>query len=135
MNRTAALILAMTVAAAAAGCVTSRTGNPFEGGGAPRDDTSDSQVFRVRAMNPSFMDVTIYAVNAFSRGQRVRVGRLGTSREEIFDFRMPTATRDVRFELEYFTGPVCVTGSIVLVPGDVVELILPAEPRNEPGCR
>jgi hypothetical protein len=131
MNRLAALILVMTVA----GCATGGTGNPFDGRGSSSGDASQTQVFRVRAMNPSFMDVTIYAVNAFSRGQRVRVGRLGTSQEQEFDFMMSSATRDVRFELEYFTGPTCVTGSIVLVPGDIVELILPAEPRNELGCR
>jgi len=131
MNRLAALILAIAVA----GCAVAGSGNPFDGGGSQRPDDSGTQMFRVQAMNPSFMDVTIYAVNAFSRGQRTRVGRLGTSREAVFEFTMPSATRDVRFELEYFTGPTCVTGSIVLVPGDILELILPAEPRNELGCR
>jgi hypothetical protein len=131
MNRLAALILVMTVA----GCAGTRTGNPFDGASPTGGGTPSTEVFRVQAMNPSFMDVTIYAINSFSRGQRVRVGRLGTSREEVFSFSMPSATRDVRFELEYFTGPTCTTGSIVLVPGDIVELILPAEPRNELGCR
>ena len=131
MNRLAVLVLALAVA----GCVTTRPGNPFEGGGASGGESSRSEVFQVRAMNPSFMDVTIFAVNAFARGQRTRVGRLGTSQEQTFRFSMPSATREIRFELEYFTGPVCITGSIVLVPGDIVELVLPAEPRNELGCR
>ena len=131
MNRLAALLLLTTIA----GCASPRTINPFEGGRSPNSDSISSEVFRVRALNPSFMDVTIYAVNAFSRGQRVRVGRLNSSQEQVFNFSMPSSTRDVRFELEYFTGPTCRTGSIVLVPGDIVELLLPAEPRNELGCR
>lgn len=131
MNRIAPLLLALVVS----GCATGGSGNPFDGGGSPRPDAATTEAFRVRAMNPSFMDVTIYAVNAYTGNQRVRVGRLGSSQERVFDFRMTTATRDVRFELEYFTGPTCITGSIVLVPGDIVELILPGEPRNEPGCR
>ncbi len=131
MNRLAALILAVAVT----GCATARPVNPFAGSRSSGSDEMRTEVFRVRAMNPSFMDVTIFAVNAFSRGQRVRIGRLASSQERTFDFRMPSSARDVRFELEYFTGPLCVTGSIVLVPGDIVELVLPAEPRNERGCR
>jgi len=133
MHRLLALFAALTLTA----CATGGTGNPFTGGtsGGGGDAAATSETFRVRAMNPSFMDVTIFAVNAYTQGQRVRIGRLGSSQERAFDFRMSSATREVRFQLEYFTGPTCVTGIVSLVPGDVVELILPAEPRNELGCR
>lgn len=131
MRRLLVLLLAVTVT----GCATGGTDNPFEGGTSSGDAAATSQTFQVRAMNPSFMDVTIFAVNAYTRGQRVRVGRLGSSQELTLDFRMSSATREVRFQLEYFTGPTCVTGIVSLVPGDIVELILPAEPRNELGCR
>ena len=127
---TLALLLALGACASAGG------GNPFDGGGS-RSSTSieNRQTYRVSAFNPSFTDVTIWVVNAYSRGARVRVGRLGASQEREFEFRVTTATREVRFELEYFTGPVCRTQPIILTEGDVVELILPGEPRNERGCR
>jgi len=109
--------------------------NPFDGSARPQAAPQTRETFSVLAFNPSFYDVTIFVVNAYSRGARVRVGRLGSSEERAFDFRMSTATREVRFELEYFSGPVCLTDSIILTKGDVVQLILPGEPRNERGCR
>lgn len=127
------LVTAFVLGVAVAGCATARTGNPFEGSGG--GEARSERTYRLQAMNPSFMDVTIFAVSAYSRGDRVRVGRLGSTQERTFEFRAPSGSREIRFELEYFTGPTCLTGSIVLVPGDLVQLTLPVEPRNEPGCR
>lgn len=128
-------LLVLFLVATFAGCAASRTGNPFEGGSSRGPAASGPETFRVQAMNPSFMDVTIFAINAYSRGQRVRIGRLNSTQERTFTFNMTSATREVRFELEYFTGPTCVTGVVSLIPETTVELILPAEPRNERGCR
>jgi len=129
-------IVLLLLLVATTGCAVGGTGNPFEGGSGSYRDNADATptTFQVRAMNPSFMDVTIFAIDAYTRGRRIRVGRLGSSQEQILDFRMTSAMRDVRFQLEYLAGPTCVTGVISLVPGDVVELILPLEPRNEMGC-
>jgi len=130
MTRLAILACVLAIGACASG-----GGNPFDGGGASRSEVEDRQTYSVSAFNPSFNDVTIFVVNAFSRGARTRVGRIGGSQERQFDFRITTAAREVRFELDYFNGPTCLTQPILLNPGDVIELILPGEPRNEPGCR
>ncbi len=128
-------LLVLLLVATFAGCTTGRTGNPFEGGRSTGTGASGPETFRLQAMNPSFMDVTIFAINAYNRGPRVRIGRLSSAQEQTFTFNMTSATREVRFELEYFTGPTCVTGVISLIPETTVELILPVEPRNERGCR
>lgn len=117
-------------------CAASGSRNPFDGRGpVAKESASSSATYSVRAFNPSFNDVTIFATNAFGPGVRVRVGRLGTSEEQTFEFRMTTATREVRFEMVYFSGPTCFTQPILITPGDVLELLLPAEPRNELACR
>ena len=131
MHRLGTLLAVLALGA----CASGGSGDPFDGGGRPETTPATREVYAVRAFNPSFNDVTIFVVNAYTRGARVRVGRLGASQEREFEFRMSTATREVRFELEYFSGPVCLTDSIILTTGDVVELILPGEPRNERGCR
>lgn len=132
MLRIGSLALLLVLSA----CAASGSRNPFDGRSrAAGQSTSTTATYSIRAFNPSFNDVTIFVTSAFGAGARVRVGRLGTSEEETFEFRMSTATREVRFELVYFSGPTCFTQSILITAGDVVELLLPAEPRNELACR
>lgn len=132
MYRFGTLLLVLLLGA----CASGGSNNPFEGGGGSKAQQDGSRAtYTIQAYNPSFTDVTIFAVNAFGTGARVRVGRLGSTREETFEFRMSTAMREVRFELDYFSGPTCFTLPILISPGDALELLLPAEPRNELNCR
>lgn len=131
MSRLGTLALALLLS----GCAAAGSGNPFEGGARTTKAANTTASYSVSAFNPSFNDVTIWAINAFGPGARVRVGRLGTTEERTFEFRLTQATPEVRFELVYFSGPTCITQPVLLTPGDELELLLPVEPRNELQCR
>jgi len=128
------LTLALLLAATACAAV-SEPRSPFEGSGRAKDTPSSTATYTVNVYNPSFTEVTIFAISAYGTGARVRVGRLGSAEERAFEFRMTTAQREVRFELDYFAGPTCFSQPILLTPGDQLELQLPAEPRNSLNCR
>lgn len=105
--------LAVTAALLMTGCATGSTDNPFGGGGGPDQ-------IQIAIVNNNQQDVTVYAL---APATRERLGRVGSHTSETFTMRW-AHTRELRLELDFLAGPRCFSQSVVVSPGEELELVV-----------
>lgn len=113
------VLLAVLLLAPAPGCV-----KPEEDEGAvPRAETM------VRVENQDFLDMNVYVVRS---GQRIRLGNVPGLSTRIL--QLPASLVGGGADLRFLVDPVGssrtpISQEIFVQPGDVVDLIIPAQPR------
>lgn len=107
------LTLAVTAALLMTGCATGSNENPFGGGAGPNQ-------IRIAIVNNNQQDVTVYAR---APAIRERLGRVGSHNSETFTMRW-AHTRELRLELDFLAGPRCFSQSVVVSPGEELELVV-----------
>jgi hypothetical protein len=104
---------AMAALALLVGCATgSRGSNPFAE--SPRSE----QEVRVFVTNLSFQDATVWSV---INGGRRRLGRVSVSKEEVFTVPL-NHPAEMYLEVDILAGPRCITETLIVDPGDHLEL-------------
>ncbi len=123
MNRRSGIhTLVLTAAILASGCATGgATGNPFA---SPSENPANE--VRLMAQNQSDQDVRISALN----GAKTRV--LGIVRARSIDsYRVPIGnSSSMRIRLEPLTGIQHTTNSVLVRPGDTLDLYIAPDPSN-----
>ncbi len=127
MHRISALAAVLLLASCASG--PRDAASPFSG---PTASSGSRSVEKVQVQNNAFEEATIYAI---SGSWRVRAGNVPGISDRILSFRWPSSNRRVRFEIDFLAGPTCFTAELDLIPGDILQLQLPADPVRTPGCR
>lgn len=103
----ATLLLLLTLACSA---------NPWE-----RGDPAETPV-TVTVENHNFNDATIYAV---IRTSRIRLGRVTGNGSQTFE--LPYRPTDVAFLIDLLAGRTFTTNSVLVSPGDEVQLVIAAD--------
>ncbi|MGH7480947.1 MAG: hypothetical protein ACRELV_02235 [Longimicrobiales bacterium] len=91
-------------------------GNPWERG------DPEQQPIVVHVENQNFNDATIYAV---IRASRIRLGQV--SGNATGSFELPYRPTDVAFEVDLLAGRTFTTNTVLVTPGDEVQLVIAAD--------
>lgn len=120
----AALLLPLT------GCASSGTGtaavNPYS------QDLEERREVRIDVRNFNFADATVWALAR--GGDRTRLG-IVTGKSSA-SFTLPwTFSEPLRLEFDLLADVRCMTESLTVDPGDVLELQISVDPASDPQCR
>ena len=83
-------------------------------------------------INLNFSDATVWAL--IQDAGRQRLGIVTGMREEIFVLDWPH-TASLRIEFDLMAGPRCYTESLIVDPGDLLELQIASNVATDPACR
>ncbi|MDH5590929.1 MAG: hypothetical protein OEZ65_11725 [Gemmatimonadota bacterium] len=125
LRRTAGLLLSVSALLVIASCASGgrEADNPFRRGSVKNE-------IEIRVVNLNFSDATLWA---HVRSARQRLGIVGGKRDAVF--HVPWEFVDpLRIEIDLLAGDRCVTSSLTVAPGDVVELQIAANLRMTQGC-
>ena len=116
-------ILVCLLPGAVAGCGGSGSvRSPFEG---------DVDFVRIDVVNSNFVDATLRAIIG---GAPRRLGRVTGHSSATFSLDWPNS-RPLRIEIDLFVGGSCITRTLNVEPGDVVELQIDPNLQSGAGCR
>jgi hypothetical protein len=102
-------------------------------GGEPfGQDLAERGEIEIKVVNMNFSDATVWAL--VNEGSRRRLGIVTGKREEIFTLPWTFSER-LRIEFDLVAGPRCYTESLVVDPGDLLELQIASNAAADPSCR
>lgn len=119
-------LLLTTVLGLAACASGGRGGSPFS------QDLAERGEIEIKVVNMNFNDATVWAV--VSEGMRQRLGNVTGKREEVFTLPWTFSER-LRIEFDLVAGPRCYSESLVVNPGDLLELQIASNVSTDPSCR
>jgi hypothetical protein len=103
------------------------------GGGSPfGDDLAERGEIEIKVVNLNFRDATVWALIGGSGRQRL--GTVTGKGDEIFTLPW-TFSEPLRIEFDLLAGPRCYTESLVVDPGDLLELQIASNAAADPSCR
>lgn len=118
----AAVSLFLTACASAG----STAANPFS------DSAAERREVEIKVINLNFSDATVWAL--VRDGARQRLGIVTGKREETFVLEW-THSAPLRIEFDLMAGPRCYTESLIVDPGDLLELQIASNAASDPSCR
>lgn len=118
-------VLLLTSACASSG-PSKGSANPF------RDDLVARGEVEIRIRNFNFADATVWAIA--QEGRRERLGIVTGKTDAVFTLPW-TFSEAMRMEFDLLAGVRCVTESMTVDPGDIVELQISVDPDSDPQCR
>lgn len=125
LRRFALLVVPLSVLLT--GCA---TGQPLED---PYEITSGNRPPRIELVvrNMNFLDARLYALR--QSGRRL-IGEVGGKQDAQFELEWPIS-EPLRIEIDMVAGPRCVTESLQVDRGDILELLIESVFSNTRGCR
>ncbi len=121
-----AFLAAIVLGLAACASGSSSSGDPFS------QDPAERGEIEIKVINMNFSDATVWAL--VNEGRRQRLGIVTGKREEIFTLPWTFSER-LRIEFDLVAGPRCYTESLVVDPGDLLELQIASNAAADPSCR
>ncbi len=118
------LALGLTLTACASGG--GPGGNPFS------QDPGERGEIEIKIVNMNFSDATVWAL--ISGGRRQRLGFVTGKSEKIFTVPW-THSEPLSVEFDLVAGPRCLSESLVVDPGDLLELQIASNAATDPSCR
>ncbi len=93
-------------------------------------DGGEADQVEIQVKNHNFADATLHALKG---GERIRLGIVTGKTDK--SFRIPWRfTVPLRIEIDLLAGPACVTRSMQVDPGDIVEVQIRAVLTSDPDC-
>ena len=123
---TRAFLVAIPLGLTACASGSSGGGNPFS------QDLAERGEIDIKVLNLNFSDATVWAL--INEGRRQRLGIVTGKTEEIFTLPW-TFSEPLRIEFDLVAGPRCYTESLVVNPGDLLELQIASNAAADPSCR
>jgi hypothetical protein len=123
---TRTLLMAMLLSLTACASGSSGSGDPFG------EDRAERGEIEIKVVNLNFSDATVWAL--IGGGGRQRLGVVTGKGEEIFTLPW-TFSEPLRSEFDLLAGPRCTTESLVVDPGDLLELQIASNAATDPSCR
>lgn len=125
-----ARLLALGLLLAAGSCAGSRTvergtENPFS------DRLEERGEVRIQIRNFHFSDATVWVLER--EGKRTRLGIITGKTDATFTLPW-TFSSPMRVEFDLLASVRCVTESLMVDPGDVLELQISVDPSSDPQC-
>ena len=121
-------LIALTLLLGLSGCASSGrrlNGDPFSGSA----DRPDS--IRLEVQNLNFADARLYIIDG---ARRRSLGTVGGKQDA--SFTVPWGfNEDVRIEINLLAGPTCVTETLRVSPGEILELQIASVFRRSAFCR
>ncbi len=106
-------------------CAAARPDSPFTAAQGERN------VIRIEVQNHNFDDATLWAV--VQNARRIRLGRV-TGKSDA-QFSIPWSfSESLSIEIDMMAGPRCLTSSVTVDPGDVLELQIQPVFSNTADC-
>jgi len=121
-----AFLVATLLGLTACASGSSGAGNPFG------EDLSEREEIEIKVVNLNFSDASVWALIGGSRRQRL--GTVTGKSEEFFTLSW-TFSEPLRIEFDLVAGPRCTTESLVVDPGDLLELQIASNAAADPSCR
>lgn len=124
-------LLTLTLLLAAGSCAGSRTvergaANPFS------QRLEERGEVRIQVRNFNFSDATVWVLER--EGKRTRLGIITGKTDATFTVPW-TFSSPMRVEFDLLASVRCTTESIMVDPGDVLELQISVDPTSDPQCR
>jgi len=115
-----------------AGCGGGGLSIPQGSGGGPFARASDGpQTVSIHVRNLNFNEAELWAVR---RGDRQKLGIINGKADTVY--RIPwTISEPLQLQIDLLAGPRCTTDALQVDPGDILEVEIAVDFRNQPNCR
>lgn len=128
--RRAAGVLVLALSLLASACASSgATGTPRDPFSQALEDRGEVQI---KVMNFNFSDATVWVLER--EGKRLRLGIVTGKTDAVFTVPW-SFSAPMRLEFDLLADVRCLTESLSVDPGDILELQISVDPSSDPQCR